>query len=297
MLLTPVVLLCVSTCEANPNSKPQAIAVQGLKWRRGGYATISRKLAEMPCNLRGGVDWAAQCHGVRCIQKYRLAENVVMFMRLLCVVSISILLSGIASSTVRADVALVSESGNFLGGHFGDQTVGWVFHLNTEVTLNRLGVEDSGQDGFVNAHDVGLWTASGTLLASATLPAGTSGSLFGNFRYVDVPSMALPVADYVIGTYYPTPADDFIQDVPLFQTHPYVEYIRRAGTGPGFVFPTIIPGNGNGNWFSSNFQFNLVPEPSSVALLGMGGLAMLGCVIRRHRRVNQSLTHREESGK
>ena len=44
-------------------------------------------------------------------------------------------------------------------------------------------------------------------------------------------------------------------------------------------------------------EIRAVPEPSSIALLGMGGLAKLGCVIRRRRRVNQSLTRREGSCK
>jgi len=35
--------------------------------------------------------------------------------------------------------------------------------------------------------------------------------------------------------------------------------------------------------FTGMFQLAFVPEPSSVALLGMGGLALLGCAIRRRR--------------
>ncbi len=184
-----------------------------------------------------------------------------------------------ASPNAQAAVGLISQTGGVLGPSQLDQTLGWSFNLNTEVTLNRLGVFDEGQDGLFAPHQVGLWTTSGTLIADATVPAGTGGLLLGDFRYASVADVVLPVGDYVIGVHFTAQAaDQFLQDSSLLTIDPFVSYIGRAGAGPGFVFPTPIAGPGGGNFTAGNFQFN-IPEPSTTSLCLMA--SAIGFLISR----------------
>lgn len=54
--------------------------------------------------------------------------------------------------------------------------------------VTHLGYYDDGKDGLIEAHTVGLYTATGDLLRSATVPAGTVSSLTGNYRYAKLSS-------------------------------------------------------------------------------------------------------------
>jgi hypothetical protein len=95
-----------------------------------------------------------------------------------------------------------------------DFTVG-----NTDQTIIALGIWDdsasdkvegapavpASPDGLVEAHRVGLWRASdGVLLGSVTVPAGTSGKLVGEFRYVTLDSPITLQANmrYTLGAEY-----------------------------------------------------------------------------------------------
>jgi len=201
--------------------------------------------------------------------------------KVLCLSITALVCLFIFSSNSPAAVGLISQSGGVLDAWPFDKTLGWSFGLNTEITLNRLGVFDEGQDGLAASHQVGLWTTGGTLIADATVPAGTAGSLFGDFRYVDVPSVALPVGVYVIGVHFDTAgrADQFLRDNSVLTTHPFVNYnVGRISSRPGFEFPPPTASGSLGNFTTGNFQFN-IPEPSTCYLLLLA--SGLGLAVRR----------------
>ena len=81
---------------------------------------------------------------------------------------------------VHAQTPALSVSG---GGFFGATTgtYGWSFTLSSTITVTDLGYFDFGGNGLNDAHDVGIWTSTGTLMVSATVPAGTAGTLVGRF--------------------------------------------------------------------------------------------------------------------
>src|SRR5436309_1918942 len=69
-----------------------------------------------------------------------------------------------------------------------DGTRGWQFGVHTfgpnTIAITQLGIFDSGGDGLLNPHQIGLWRIEGggsqgalTLLASVTVPAGTGAPL------------------------------------------------------------------------------------------------------------------------
>ena len=72
-----------------------------------------------------------------------------------------------------ADTALSFTSAN---GSYIDTTsrmLGWQFQLARDSAVTHLGWQDLGLNGLNVAHEVGIWTSSGTLLGSAGVPAGT----------------------------------------------------------------------------------------------------------------------------
>lgn len=90
-------------------------------------------------------------------------------------------------------------------------TVGWTFFVYEPRKVSLLGVYDADADGLAVATEVGLWErdmlgTNGYLLASATVPAGTAGTLFGQFRYASIPELTLhPGVEYTLGALYLQP--------------------------------------------------------------------------------------------
>ncbi len=98
-----------------------------------------------------------------------------------------------------ASALLLTKSGvstgtrdNFTGTIGNRITIG-----SSDVTVNALGYEDEGADGLAIAHQIGIWTASGTSLTSATVASGTAGDLIGVWRFVSY-SLDYPVGQYPI---------------------------------------------------------------------------------------------------
>ena len=189
------------------------------------------------------------------------------------------------SEPVFANVAVGLTVGEYAWAGAGTNG-GWQFTVNEPIIVTHLGLFDEWPDGFKIDHPIGLWRLSDeVLLASGTMSAGTGDPLLDEFRYIDVPDVALDVdVDYVIGIYsescdYPN-ADKVILKADDLQINPAIDIVvRRWDIAGQFQMPANIyewdPYGGEPyypNYFGPNFQF--IPEPGTVLLLGMGGLLL-----------------------
>ncbi len=177
-------------------------------------------------------------------------------------------------------------------------TRGWQFGRGgtpNSILVTQLGVFDSGGDGLVNAHQIGLWHAdpgnlTGTLLASATVPAGTEAPLIGGYRWVSVSPVPLPFSlqPYNVGALFSALDADNLVAPQASQFAPDINPFMGAGkaaTGPELAFPAGFslppcPGCGTPLYLEANFQYTVVPEPSVWFLLPPA----LGLLFLRHRK-------------
>ena len=158
-------------------------------------------------------------------------------------------------------------------------TAGWEFSLSSAITVVDLGVFDNSQaNGLGEAHAVGIWNTSGTLLVSGTVPAGTAGTLINSFFYVGVTSTVLPAGTYIIATEYDTSNTDPMYGnltSSNFSTASPVTWIQDEAGGNGvnvLTFPTFTSPPQEDGFFGPNFEFttsvSASPEPPSGWLLG-----------------------------
>ncbi len=114
--------------------------------------------------------------------------------------------SGAEAAPVPAVQTASGSSANWRNviGANQSASVGWSFSVGAwNVEVDALGIYDDGLDGMVDAHAVGLWTSGGTLLAQATVPSGTGGTLVGSYRYTSIAPITLTAGQtYVVGTYF-----------------------------------------------------------------------------------------------
>lgn len=183
---------------------------------------------------------------------------------------------------------------------------GFEFTPQVNITVNSLGWNDlgstpnSGPDGFLAPHLVGIYRLSDhALLTSVTLPAGTAAPLTdGFFRYGDVAPLTLTAGTtYVLaGTTNGYVGNSSVNEPtqnrtlgsealinPSFTTGAWREGLTNNPSAlefPSFVLvanPSVLA-------FGPNLQFSVVPEPSSLCLMGLGASALLACVARRSTR-------------
>jgi hypothetical protein len=170
-----------------------------------------------------------------------------------------------------ADAAAISFSSTAV--NTGEFSVGFEFDVLVPVEVTALGFYDYLADGLAESHAVGIYDSSGTLLLSGTVVPGDP--LIDGFRYTTVAPFVLAAgAGYRIAAV--TGADAYAYNPNSFAVDPAISYVRSRYTASStLVFPTgtdTLTG-----YFGPNFEFEAVPEPATLLLVGIG----LGAVARR----------------
>ena len=186
------------------------------------------------------------------------------------VLSLGLITTSAQATSISAYTAEPSSDSDLV---FADTNVGFRFTTSQDIFVTSLGVFDSTviEDrafqntstglGLINAHDVGIWTDSGTLLSSTTVASGTTAELIDGFRYSDITTLKL-IANEIYFV-----AATFLNDDA---------YLSE---------PSIIPATGitllSSMSAAANFQFDLtdpsvVPVPAAAWLFGSALLGFFG---------------------
>jgi len=185
------------------------------------------------------------------------------------------------------------------------------FNVNSAITVTQLGAFDSGGLGFDPGITVGLYQRlpggdpntdyNGTLLASVTI-TGTQGTVSGNYRFVDLTTPLTLQAGYydVDAVGFNSTNLDLNENGgggSLIQTNDGGGLVSFVGSGrfdgnSALDYPTLTTDDQGFNtsahvFGGGSFIFSpasAVPEPSSIALFGIGGIALIGCLWRSGQR-------------
>ena len=155
--------------------------------------------------------------------------------------------------------------------------------------MTEVGYFDPTGAGFAGSHTIGLYDSDPghTLLFSVTLNAGTTDTLVNFFRFHGIAPYRL-IAGHtytIVGTtttadYWSTTAGGRVSGFTV--TDPLVTLVNPSqyALGSSLVYPTT---NGENEYYiGPNFMLSPIPEPATMALFGLGAVA-LGAMRRRAR--------------
>jgi Domain of unknown function (DUF4082)/PEP-CTERM motif len=180
----------------------------------------------------------------------------------------------LAGSVCRADaIAIVPGTGGSENDLWnGNATIGYDFTLTTSVTVTELGFFDAnGASGPSDPHPVGIWTSGGTLLASATVPAGPPSLLIDGFDFVPITPIVLGPGSYAAGAYGVLgSSDNFEFGKSGSTTIPGLALGGAVETfATGLTFPSSPETFATQGYFGPDFLVATTPEPSTVGLAAL----------------------------
>lgn len=160
-----------------------------------------------------------------------------------------------------------------------NRSLGWTFQPTSDLEVTALGAFDYILSGSQQIQ-VGLWDASGVLLASEIINASSTPN--NQSLYQSIPS-ALLIANqtYYLAAYLMnSPAGSFsfyVVGPDVTEPNGYATVSPEIQIGSiaytsdaGFTFPSATEGSAGDAVVGPNFQFQTVPEPSTFCLLGSG---------------------------
>lgn len=158
---------------------------------------------------------------------------------------------------------------------------GYTFEVNQPIQVEALGIWDMDANGLADPHEVGLWDSNGALLAAATVDNNgfiqESANPAHAWRFTALPAVQLEPGIYTIGAHYRSADDPFIAtgdgqvtDFVFASELTYGQSIVTTGGIQVFARPDTPTGFSPGH-FGPNMIFSAIPEPASLALLGLGG--------------------------
>lgn len=158
---------------------------------------------------------------------------------------------------------------------FVSGTGGWAFKPTTDIAVTSLGCFQYLVPGLSDLQ-VGLWANGGQLLASASI--ATTNPLVNFTLYAAINQVFLNAGNtYQVGIYSSSGLGLYLitQNVDGSATlAPDIQLLGAATGSPGLTYPGTVAAN-NTMLLGPNFQYRpVVPEPSALALLSLGGLAM-----------------------
>lgn len=176
----------------------------------------------------------------------------------------------IAAVEWEGDPQNVNSNGPFM--------MGYEFNVTSDVSVTALGAFDHLRDGFVTDHNVGIWDISGNLLSSTVVTS--SDTLSGHFRYSTINALALLAGNtYIVGAdLFGGQGDNWAWretgGLNLIEASGIEHVQDRFLSGSGFAFPGSTEGTLRDGFYGANFMVDTnisqVPEPASLALLGLG---------------------------
>lgn len=213
----------------------------------------------------------------------------------------TLLLASAFQVSGQSFIAFVPSSVSAFPGFSPEHTYGWGTGPSgnaPQIRITQIGIFDVAGDGLALPHEMAVWVYRPGLseyqqIYSTTMAAGTAAQLIEGYRFVPIPSFSLaPGEGLLIGALYPQNDPDATLTPSAGHFAPQLFQDAKGGWYPllGLNPPTqpVCPGMEGepcARLFPVNFQFEVVPEPSVLALLATG---CCGLGLRQRRRINQS---------
>ena len=159
------------------------------------------------------------------------------------------------------------------------------------ISVTRLGVFDSNSDGLNSTITVGIFDRATSALVGTSLAfTGNDGSLEDGSRWITLVSpitlaagfQGMVVAQGYDGAEQNGNVGTGSTASPTDDGGGAISFVGGSRFGPGgvFAYPTNVDGGPANRYHAGNFDYDIIPEPSSLALL-LGAFGFFG--LRRRR--------------